>query len=57
MKRRMYQRKVDLDMWNVIKNVLADVSSVCPSSEEGLRLEMSANKLFTALNISTSTSR
>ena len=33
-KRRMYQRKVDVDMLNVVKSVLADVSSVSPSSEQ-----------------------
>ena len=32
-KRTMYQRKVDVDMLNAVKNVLADVSSVSPSSE------------------------
>ena len=30
----MYQRKVDVDMLNAVKSVLADVSSVGPSSEE-----------------------
>ena len=30
----MYQRKVDVDMLNVVKSVLADVSSVSPSSEQ-----------------------
>ena len=30
----MYQRKVDVDMLNAIKSVLADVSSVSPSSEQ-----------------------
>ena len=61
-KRRMYQHKVDVDMLNAIKSVLADVSSVGPSSEqkglcsdEGPVLETSANTLFTAFNISTST--
>ena len=29
----MYQRKVDEDMLNVVKSVLADVSSISPSSE------------------------
>ena len=29
----MYQRKVDVDMLNAVKSVLADVSSVRPSSE------------------------
>ena len=28
----MYQRKVDVDMLNAVKCVLADVSSVSPSS-------------------------
>ena len=32
-KRTMYQGKVDVDMLNAVKNVLADVSSVSPSSE------------------------
>ena len=45
----MYQRKVDVDMLNAVKSVLADVSSVSPSSE------MSANTLFTAFSISKST--
>ena len=31
----MYQRKVDVDMLNAVKSVLADVSSVSPSSEQG----------------------
>ena len=53
----MYQRKVGVDMLNAVKSVLADVSSVSPSSEErakkkgsdkGLTLETSANTLFTA---------
>ena len=30
----MYQRKVDVDMLNAIKSVLADISSVSPSSEQ-----------------------
>ena len=30
----MYQRKVDVDMLNAVKCVLADVSSVSPSSEQ-----------------------
>ena len=33
-KRTMYQRKVDVDMLNAVKSVLADVSSVSPSSEQ-----------------------
>ena len=50
-------------MLDTIKSVLADVSSVSPSSEqrlcsdEGLMLEMSANTLFMAFSISTSTLR
>ena len=30
----MYQRKVDVDMQNAVKSMLADVSSVSPSSEQ-----------------------
>ena len=30
----MYQRKVDVDMLNAVKNVLADVVSISPSSKE-----------------------
>ena len=33
-KHTMYQRKVDMDMLNAVKSVLADVSSVSPSSEQ-----------------------
>ena len=33
-KRRMYQRKVDVGMWNAERSALADVSSVGPSSEQ-----------------------
>ena len=32
--RGMYQRKVDVDMLNAVKNKLADVSGVSPSSEQ-----------------------
>ena len=50
----MYQRKVDVDMLNAIKSVLAHVLSISPSSEqraeslvtcedEGLTLKTSAN--------------
>ena len=63
----MYQRTVDVGMLNAVKSVLADVSSISPSSEqgqwartcsdEGLTLETSANTLFTTFNISTSTLR
>ena len=34
----MYQRKVDVDMLNVVKSVLADISSISPSSEQRLPL-------------------
>ena len=53
LKHTMYQRKVDVDMLNAVKSMLADVSSVSPSSE--LMLETSTNTLFTAFSISTST--
>ena len=33
-KRAMYQRKVDVDMLNAVKSVLADVLSVGPLSEQ-----------------------
>ena len=33
-KRTMYQRKVGVDMLNAVKSVLADFSSVSPSSEQ-----------------------
>ena len=32
----MYQREVDVDMLNAAKSMLADVSSVNPSSEQSL---------------------
>ena len=46
----MYQLKADVDMLNAAKSVLADISSLSPSSEpfcsdEGLRLDSSANVL------------
>ena len=65
----MYKRKDDVDMLNAVKSMLADVSSVSPSSEQlifwalalrqsqGLMLETLANILFTAFSISTSTLR
>ena len=34
-KRRMYQREVDVDMLNAVKSLLADVSSIRPSSGQG----------------------
>ena len=33
---KMYQCKVDVDVLNAIKSVLADISSVSPSSEQRL---------------------
>ena len=39
----MYQRKVDVDMLNAVKSVLADVSSVSPSSEQRGLLRRRAN--------------
>ena len=30
----LYQRKVDVDMLNAVKSMLADVSTVNPSSEQ-----------------------
>ena len=35
-KRTMYQLEVDVDMLNAVKSVLADISSVSPSSEQRL---------------------
>ena len=32
----MYQHKVDVDMLNAVTSVLADVSSISPSSESAL---------------------
>ena len=34
LKHTVYERKVDVDMLNAIKSVLADVSSISPSSEQ-----------------------
>ena len=31
---RMYQHKVDVDMLNAVKSVLADILSISPSSEQ-----------------------
>ena len=36
---RLYQRKVDVDILNAVRNVLADVSSVSHCSDEGVTLE------------------
>ena len=32
----MYQHEVDVDMLNAVKSLLADVSSISPSSEQGV---------------------
>ena len=52
-KRTMYQCKVDVDMLNAVKSVLADVSSPSSeqkSSDEGLTLDVRLNsQLFSAL--------
>ena len=51
-KHTMYQCKVDVDMLNAVKSVLADLWSISPSSEQrGLTVETSA----TVFSISTST--
>ena len=50
---RTYQRKVYVDMLNTVKSVLADVSSGSLQSKE----VTSANTLFTAFSMSTSTLR
>ena len=53
-------RKVDVDMLNAVKSVLADVTSGGTSSntDEGLTFETrSANTLFTTFSISISTLR
>ena len=45
----MYQRKVDVNMLNAVNSVLADVSSVSPSSEQRRRAnarKVSHNTLF-----------
>ena len=46
-KRTMYQRNVDVDMLNAVKSVLADVSSVSPSSEQGISLAISIIRVET----------
>ena len=53
----MYQHKVDVDMLNAVKSVLADVQALalCQRKDEVLTLETSANTLFTSFSISTST--
>ena len=41
----MHQRKVDVDMLNAVKSVLADVSSVSPSSDEQVAQKITLNML------------
>ena len=49
-KRKMY--KVDVDMLNTLKSVLADILSVSPLCfDEGLMLETSANTLYSVQHI------
>ena len=43
----MYQCKVDVDMLNAVKSVLADVSSVSPSSEQGSSIRSKPCETFT----------
>ena len=52
----MYQRKVDVDILNTVKSVLADVRALALrlGLDEGLMLKMSANTLFMVFSISTS---
>ena len=49
----MYQRKVDVDTLNTVKSMLADVSSVSPSSEQTSGAH--ARNVITVFSISTST--
>ena len=57
----MYERKVDVDMLDAVKSVLDGVSSVSPPLEQKAFFAQpafaSANTLFTAFSISTSTLR
>ena len=39
-----YQRRVDVDMLNTVKSVLADVSSVSPSSEQKRKSKLISTK-------------
>ena len=54
-KRTMYQRKVDVDMLNAARSVLADVLSVRPSSEQRVNteacLERKRTQCFTTIFI------
>ena len=51
----MYQRKVDVDMLNAVKSVLAIISSVSPSSEKALCSYILS--LYAVSSISTTTLR
>ena len=42
----MYQREVDVDMLNAVKSLLADISSVSPSSEQKLVLTGTSIPLY-----------
>ena len=50
----MYQRKVDEDMLNVVKSVLADVSSISPSTEQRLRAYVDVDMNWTELSWASS---
>ena len=50
----MYQHKVDVDMLNTVKSMLADVSSVSPSSEQTV-FALCSDKGLNAQNISQHT--
>ena len=43
--RTMYQLKVDVDMLNAVKSVLADLSSVSPSSEQQPNCSYTSSKV------------
>ena len=60
-KRTMYQRKVDVDMLNAVKNALADILNVSPSSEQGpfyfaIRLKVLSHT-FTQIPLSPSSKK
>ena len=55
-KRRMYQRKIDVDMLDAVKSVLANVSSVSPSSEQSKLIVFAKQRFLEAWqNIGNST--
>ena len=47
---KMYQCKVDVDMLNAIKSVLADISSISPSSEQRLIIDEQKPKGLNIVN-------